>query len=165
MPIEDSYLNESSKFCVTCGSKIHEKAEICPNCGVPCADMENNKVKKSSNNYSRKSAKLAVVGIILGIVFSFIGYFFVGLAFALGGSSLNIPLTFLGLGILTSILAILGIILEKYNMKIAATQYIICGVFLLISGYLIIGLIPAIFLIVAGIFAFQNRPDLVVEVV
>ncbi|MBZ9570560.1 hypothetical protein KQY27_03245 [Methanobrevibacter sp. TMH8] len=157
----DDYLNESNtKFCVTCGSKIHEKAEICPNCGVRCADIESNEAKKSSNNYFHKSAKLAVVGIILGIFFSFIGYFFVGFMYAFSGSSLNVPLTFLGFGLLTSVFAVFGIVIEKYNMKIAATQYIICAIFLLITGYLIIGLIPAICLIIAGILAFQNKSDL-----
>jgi len=156
MTTDDSYLQGKTKYCVTCGSKIHEKAEICPQCGVRCSDMQNSEVKKNTNKF-RNSTTLAIVGLILGIVFSFIGYFFSGVGAALSGSSLNLPLTFLGVGVLASILVVLGIVLEKYDMKIASAQYIICGLFILITGYFIIGLIPAICLFVAGVFAFQNR--------
>ena len=155
MTKDDLYLEGNTKFCVTCGSKIHEKAEICPYCGVRCVDMENNKTKNT--NRLHNSTTLAIIGIILGITSSFIGYSLIGFMYAFTGSSLNLPLTFLGFGFLTSILVVLGIILEKYDMKIASAQYIVCGLFLLITGYFIIGLIPAICLFVAGIFAFQNR--------
>lgn len=155
---DDSYLEGNTKFCMTCGTKIHEKAEICPHCGVRCADVENIKVKKNTNK-SRKSITLAIVGMILGIIFSFICYFFYVFISAFTGSNSNIPLIFLGFGFLTSIFIVLGIILEKYDLKIASVQYVICGIFLLITGHFYFGLIPAICLFIAGILAFQNRQN------
>ena len=80
---------------------------------------------------------------------------FLGVAFAT--NYVAIPITFFIVAILANIFAFVGLILEKYNMKIAGLQYIICGFFILISGYIIIGLIPAIFLFVAGLLAIINK--------
>lgn len=166
MPIENSYLEGNTKFCSTCGSEIHEKAEICPFCGVRCVDVENKQVQNSSSN-SRKSVALAIVGIVLGVIFGILLYLFMGsmsiVSSSLSGTSADISgiIVFSSVCVLSSLFGIVGIILEGYDKKIAAFQYIVCGVFVLIGGLLLFGVIPAIFFFVAGILAYQDSTKVV----
>lgn len=161
MPIENSYLNENSKFCGTCGSEIHKQADICPNCGVRCNNGFDNLVQGSYNK-SRKSVALAIVGVVLGVIFGILLYLFMGsvsiISSSVVGNSADISkiVAYSLVCILASLLGIIGIILEGYDKKVAAYQYVVCGIFVLIGGMLFFGLIPSIFFFVAGILAYQD---------
>lgn len=156
MPIENSYLNENSKFCGTCGSEIHLKAEICPFCGV--------KVKNGFQNSSNKSNKtiiLAVLGVITGILAGILLFVLSPIMGIVANNSDGTTISsFAGalasVCVLASIFGLIGIFLEGYNKKVAAFQYLACGFFVLIGGVFIIGLIPSIFFFVAGILAYQD---------
>lgn len=52
------------KFCTTCGQQIHEKAEICPHCGVRQPVMPGS---------TTASGKNKIVAGILAILFGWLG--------------------------------------------------------------------------------------------
>jgi TM2 domain-containing membrane protein YozV len=51
----------NQKFCTTCGKPIHEKAEICPHCGVRQPMMA-----AGSDSKGRNKLTAGLLGIILG---------------------------------------------------------------------------------------------------
>lgn len=162
MSIENSYLNNNTKFCTTCGSEIHEKAEICPNCGVRASNVQN----VDNVKYSRKIG-LVVSGSILGIIMGGLMYFLNILMSTAGPNPTYaaappspILTNFAIVMVLTSILALVGIWLEGQDKKAAAFQYIVCGLFTLISGVVIFGFIQAILFFVAGYQCFQDNKKL-----
>jgi len=66
------------KYCVECGAKIREKAEICPKCGVRQPLFSHQKEKNQQENSGRKSQ---MVAIILSIFVGWLGVdrFYLGL--------------------------------------------------------------------------------------
>jgi len=163
MTTDNSHLNENTKFCTTCGSEIHKKAVICPNCGCQCSTT----IQDTDNvKYSRKIG-LVVPGSILGIIMGALMYFlniFMSTegpnptyAAAAPSSSLT---GFAVVMVLANIFALLGIWLEGHDKKAASFQYLVCGFFVLISGVIIFGFIPAILFFVASYQCFQDNKKL-----
>jgi len=141
MPIKDSYLNGNTKFCMTCGSEIHEKAEICPKCGVRCPDIHTK--EDSYVNINSKSINLTSVFTVLGAI-SGIAIGLMAIYITLHISNVNessnliktpiLSLYFLIILIFFSSLSgILGIWISSKNSKLAILEYIIASVGIAIS--------------------------------
>lgn len=165
MVIKDSNFESNIKFCATCGAQIHEKAEICPKCGIRCLDMENSLVQNSSNK-SNKSVILAVFGVISGVLAGILLFVLSPLMDIVANNSDSMLISsFAGslavVCVLASVFGLIGIFLEGHDKKVAAFQYIVCGFFVLICGVFIIGLIPSIFFFVAGLLAYQDSKRVV----
>jgi len=111
-----------------------------------------------------KSGVYAIIGILTGVTLCSIGFALIGviavISISLGGeSSGNSSLTFLGIGVLASLLGSLGIVLERYDKKIAALQYVICGIFVFTGGLLVFGVLPAIFFFLAGYGVYKDEKE------
>ncbi|MCL2312666.1 MAG: hypothetical protein FWC41_09330 [Firmicutes bacterium] len=109
-----------------------------------------------------KSGVYAIIGILLGVFLCVAGYHTISGAVSFGNTltgvtqSITPIFVLFGIGVIASLLGFAGIILEKHDKKIAAIQYLICGIFVLIGGLFIFGGIPAIFFIVAAYIAYQE---------
>jgi ribosomal protein L40E len=70
--------NPKLKFCVECGAKIREKAEICPKCGVRQPLFAH---QKSSTQQDDAEGKSQMVALILTIFIGWLGIdrFYLGL--------------------------------------------------------------------------------------
>ena len=53
------------KYCVECGKKIRENAEICPKCGVRQPLLSNENEKTNPENSTKKSQMIALILSIL----------------------------------------------------------------------------------------------------
>lgn len=141
MTTDDSYLDGNTKFCSTCGSKIHEKAEICPNCGVRVADMENNSFVNINNSNINLASVFTILGTISGVILALILIFIVFHLFNLSKTSELIdyttqilPMYFLiTLTFFSSLSGILGKWLSSKNSKLAILEYIIASIGISIS--------------------------------
>lgn len=97
--------------------------------------------------------KLSNVLGILGIVFGFLGSFLVLLFSAIATEMITNAMV----GMFASILGILGVWLMDKDNKIAAAQYLVAGIGVLvgIGGF---GVLGFIFFIIAALLAFRDSP-------
>lgn len=140
MPIENSYLNGNSKFCSTCGSKIHKQAELCPRCGVRCADMENN--VKFTGNINSGNINLTSVFTILGTISGIaIGLLMLIIVFTYNNNTFNPVISLNNIFVTFSIVliffssfsGILGLWISSKNIKFAILEYATASIGISIS--------------------------------
>lgn len=109
-----------------------------------------------------KSSGYAIIGSLLGVFLCVVGYYTIAGALIFGhaltgvNQSITPVLTIFGTGVIASLLGFVGIVLERKDRKIAAIEYAICGVFVLIGGLFIFGGIPAIFFFIASYSAYKD---------
>lgn len=57
------------KYCETCGSEIHDLAEMCPKCGVSCVKTKSGFSIQGLRSGVLWSLLLGIIGFILCIIF------------------------------------------------------------------------------------------------
>ncbi len=92
---------------------------------------------------------------ILGIVFGFLGGFLVLLFSTIATDMITNAM----IAMFASILGILGIWLSNKESKIAAAQYLVAGIGVLI-GISAFGILSFIFFIIAALLAFREDPKI-----
>lgn len=146
-------------FCSNCGSKIKDSQKFCNHCGTSIVKKENNNEKKNiwnSINFIGDSNTFAAIGLFFGVILSLF-FFLMSIVSIVQGIN-GVALFFLLLGIImifASLMTKLRLNPDK-NKRDAAYRYLICAIIILIVGFIIIGVIPAIFLFIASYLAFKE---------
>jgi len=112
------------KHCVECGTKIREKAEMCPKCGAKQPLSYNHK------NIIKKSKSKGVFGWIFGVLFGLAGF-----GSLVSGQIISAFILFVFMLILVP--PLVNFIKEKTNLKITTGIKII----IIITGLILIGLL------------------------
>ena len=63
-------------FCRNCGKEIHDSALVCPNCGVPTDNMQNQvqvPVAQQKHTFAIIGFIFSFFGSLLGLIFSIMG--------------------------------------------------------------------------------------------
>lgn len=136
MPIENSYLNENTKFCSTCSSEIHKKAEICPHCGVRCL-IQDNKIVLSNSSSINLTLIFSVIGSVSGVIMGS-SYFFIIYIMNINNMPIFMYFT-LFLMFFSSLFGFLGYLLSSKNKKLSILEYIISSIGILITTIISFG--------------------------
>lgn len=158
MTVKDSYLEGNTKFCATCGAQIHEKAEICPYCGVRCSDVQYNVEFHKKNNYGSIFAIFGIIsGLGVALIIYYLNVFANSLSTNLNGVSHQIPIFTLALIIFSSLCGVLGIWLSSKDTELAVLEYLIAIVGMIIGTLSILGIVPITFFILAAFLEYKNH--------
>lgn len=136
------------KYCISCGAKNEDHANVCIKCGTPF-----NQEFQVQNTVNETSKTVELVLGILGAVFGLLGAVFAIMFSAFGGTDILI----LGISaLMASIVGLIGSIYVKTNAKYGGIILIISAIWLLIS-ISAFGIIGTIFLGIAGILALVRK--------
>ncbi|MEA4957995.1 hypothetical protein SDC9_21211 [bioreactor metagenome] len=179
MPFDGSNFQSNTKFCTTCGAQIHEKAEICPHCGVRC-EINDNNIQVNSGGVNLVLF-FSSIGAISGIIMALM-YFYIIYLYSLNGyipNSISMYLT-LFLMFFSSLSGFLGYWLSLKDVELSILEYIISLTGILIAAmlsflststipflsiatgispvfFMFLGLMSAVFFILAIFYVYKNK--------
>lgn len=142
-------------YCSKCGRELEKEDVFCPNCGNKIQQSTEKNLSIGRSNFGNISLVLGVIGIIVGIIGA-IG----ALMFSTFSAGLIINAS---IALVASLLGIVAIWLSNKDYKIAFAEYLIAASGLLIGIYLV-GILGAVFFIMAAIFLFIDKRNSVNEV-
>lgn len=146
--IENNFKAKGNKFCSKCGEELGKKDVFCPSCGNKIQKDTEQKVLIGKSNFGTISLVLGIIGVILGFIGAIRALMFISFSAELIVNA--------GIALVASLLGLVAIWLSNKDYRIAFAEYLIAAAGLIIGIYLI-GILGAIFFIIAAIFLFIDK--------